>query len=549
MRRKMVRGSDQSRPRGPSQGTEPTPAPDFILLNGKVFTADPARKFVQAVAISAKRIVAVGETNEIAAMADAHTRRIDLGGHTVIPGFNDAHFHHTPDPRATVLPFSSMEPSWDEVLNLVAAAVKKASKGTWILGTHGISVVNDPRATRFDLDRVAPDHPVRLFPYFGHGTVLNTRAMAALAMSEQEPDPFGGCCERVENSKAITGKLFGYAQWGPWRKLAQMASEADVISSAEQLAEQAVRFGITSLQIMSLLPANRYVPALNRAKLPIRVRVIRFPPTGSDSRELNERRDLPKQSQPDSRVTFSGTKWLLDGTPLERRAALRTEYRDRAGWSGQFYLPEQEMRAMLRESFEEDDQLLVHAVGDRTAAAFLNAMESEARHVHWNTRRVRIEHGDGLLPDLIPRARELGVIVVQNPSHFAFRDIFVERFGAPFEYCPARSLIEAGIPFALGSDGPLNPYLNLMFAVTHPARPSEAITIEQAVTAYTRGSAYAELQEEEKGTITPGKLADLAVLSQDIFAAPVSHLPGTESIMTMTGGEIVYNSGSLQAVS
>jgi len=139
--------------------------------------------------------------------------------------------------------------------------------------------------------------------------------------------------------------------------------------------------------------------------------------------------------------------------------------------------------------------------------------------------------------------------VVQNPSHFVFRDIFVERFGEPFDYCPARSLIEAGIPFALGSDGPLNPYLNLMFAVTHPARPSEAITIEQAVTAYTRGSAYAELQEEEKGTITPGKLADLAVLSQDIFAAPVSHLPGTESIMTMTGGEIVYNSGSLQAVS
>ena len=316
------------------------------------------------------------------------------------------------------------------MLDAVAAAVKEAPKGTWILGTHGINVVNDPRATRFDLDRIAPDHPVRLFPYFGHGTVLNTRAMAVLAMSEQEPDPLGGCCERVENSKRVTGKLFGYAQWGPWRKLAQMASEADVISSAQQLAEQAVRFGITSLQIMFLLPASRYVPALNRAKLPIRIRVIRFPPTGADSRDISDGRDLPRQSLPVSGVCFSGTKWLLDGTPLDRRAALQTEYRDRAGWSGQLYLPEQEMRAMLQESVEDDDQLLVHAVGDRTAESFLNAMESQARHVDWKLRRVRIEHGDGLLPDLIPRARDFGVIVVQNPSHFAFRDIFAERYGA-----------------------------------------------------------------------------------------------------------------------
>jgi predicted amidohydrolase YtcJ len=110
-------------------------------------------------------------------------------------------------------------------------------------------------------------------------------------------------------------------------------------------------------------------------------------------------------------------------------------------------------------------------------------------------------------------------------------------------------LIEAGIPFALGSDGPLNPYLNLMFAVMHPARPEEAITVEQAVEAYTCGSAFAEFQENEKGMIAPGKLADLAVLSQDIFTVPVGQLPGTESVMTVTGGEIVYSSGALKTVS
>jgi len=321
----MTRRSDQRGALRPFEQSQSASAPDLILLNDKVFTGDPARKHAQAIAITGERIAAVGETNEIAAMASAGTRRIDIRGRVVIPGFNDAHFHHTPDPRATVLPFSSMEPTWDEVLELVAAAAKEAPNETWILGTHGINVVNESRATRFDLDRVAPDHPVRLWPYFGHGTVLNTRALTALGMSAEEPDPFGGCCERVEHSKQITGKLFGYAQWRPWRRLAQMASETEVISSAQQLAEQAVRLGITSLQVMSLLPPGRYVPALGRAQLPIRIRVIRFPPTGPDSRDVSDGRDMRARSEA-SRVTLSGTKWLLDGTPLERRA-LRKEMR------------------------------------------------------------------------------------------------------------------------------------------------------------------------------------------------------------------------------
>ncbi len=517
---------------------------DIALLNGKVFTSDPACRLAEAIAIEGERIVKVGSTSEIAALADAHTRRIDLSGRTVIPGFNDAHFHHTPDPRATVLPLATMEPSWDEVLDAVAAAAKEAPKGGWILGTHGIGVVNDPRATRFELDRVAPEHPVRLNAYFGHGSVYNSKALAALSISDDEPDPLGGCCERVHGSRQVTGKLFGYAQWGPWRRLAQEVSDSDAIASMQQLAEEALRFGITSLQIFALLPVQ-YVRALERANLPIRVRVIRFPPTKSSARDLEEGRDLPGRSRGNSRITVTGIKWLLDGTPLERRAAQRREYRDRPGWSGEFYLPEREMRAMLRESVDSGDPLLVHAVGDKTAETFLNAMEAEAKRIDWKPRRVRIEHGDGLLPDLVPRARGLGVIVVQNPSHFAFADVLKARYGEPFEYEPARSLIEAGIPFAIGSDGPLNPYLNLMFAATHPARPSEALTVEQAVEAYTRGAAYAEFQEQDKGTLAPGKLADLAVLSQDIFSVPVGQLLGTQSVLTMVGGAIVYDSGAL----
>ncbi len=520
--------------------------PDIILLNGKVFVpgADPAHRFAQAAAVTGDWVLAVGTSGEIAAMADSHTRRIELKDHVVIPGFNDAHFHHTPDPRATRL-VTSFEPTWEEVLDALNAAVKQAPSGTWILGTHGIQVVNDPRATRFELDRIAPNHPVRSNCYFGHGSLINTKAMAALAMSEEEPDPLGGCCERVPGTNRITGRLFGYAQWGPWRRVADTASTSEAVSDAQQLAQEAIGLGITSMQNMSLLGSDRYVEVLKQAELPIRVRVIRFPATRLDGRDLNEGRGLPKHPGETGRITVSGMKWLLDGTPLERRASLRNEYRDRPGWSGQFYLPEDEMRAMLRESLGDDDQLLAHAVGDRTVEAFMNAMEAEGMRAEWSNRRVRIEHGDGLLPDLIPRARELGVVVVQNPSHFAFKDIFVARYGEKFDYAPARSLIDAGIPFALGSDGPMNPYLNLMLAVTHPGRPSEALSMVQAVDAYTLGSAFAEFQENEKGTISPGKLADLAVLSQDIFTAPVDYIPATTSVLTMVGGKIVHNSGTL----
>ena len=147
------------------------------------------------------------------------------------------------------------------------------------------------------------------------------------------------------------------------------------------------------------------------------------------------------------------------------------------------------------------------------------------------------------MPDLVPRVRELGIIVVQNPTHLALGDLIVRRYGSERadQLQPLRSLLDAGIPLALGSDGPANPYLNIMLATIYPRKPREAITREQAVVAYTLTSAYAESAEKDKGSLEPGKLADLAVLSQDIFKAPADDLPKTESVLTMVGGKIVYD--------
>ncbi|HET9793246.1 MAG TPA: amidohydrolase family protein, partial [Thermoanaerobaculia bacterium] len=206
--------------------------------------------------------------------------------------------------------------------------------------------------------------------------------------------------------------------------------------------------------------------------------------------------------------------------------------------------PSAEIEKMLRESLQDNDQLMVHVFGYNSAAAVLSTMQATGGNRVWARRRVRFEHGDGLFPDLIPLAKEMGAVVVQNPSHLNVAAIFPGLF---LEHAqPLRSLLAAGIPLALGSDGPTNPYLNIMFASTHPNRPSEAITREQAVTAYTLGSAYAEFAEREKGSLEAGKLADLAVLSQDIFTVSAPDLPKTTSVLTLVGGKVVYDGKVLQ---
>ena len=519
-------------------------SPDLILLHGKVFTSDAARPTVEAVAIRGERIVAVGSSAEVGKLAGKETRVLDLQGRVVIPGINDAHVHHTPDPEAFELPLQPREPSWSEVQTALSAAVKQVPKGKWIFGTIGYGVISDPEATRAALDRIAPDHPVLLRVYYGHGFLAGSEALAPLGIADSEPDPMGGFFERVAGSDRINGKFFEYAQWSPTQRLASLVSDDAALQGMRALGAEAARYGITSLQVMSFLPVERFVRLLGTASLPQRIRVIPFPVTDTKGRDQKEGRGGPRNPHP--LITVSGRKWILDGTPWERGAALRGPYHDRAGWSGTLNFPETEIASMVRESLQLNEQLLVHCAGDKPVEALFNAMEAAGPGIDWKAKRFRIEHGDRVIDDLIPRAARLGAIVVQNPAHLMDPAMINSRFGPDGKAQPLRSLIEAGVPFALGSDGPLNPYLNIMFATLHPSRPAEAMTREQAVEAYTKGSAYAEFAEQDKGSLTLGRLADLAVLSQDIFTVPVPELPKTESVLTLVGGRVVYDAGILK---
>ena len=208
----------------------------------------------------------------------------------------------------------------------------------------------------------------------------------------------------------------------------------------------------------------------------------------------------------------------------------------------------EQVNELLRTPSAEEDPLAVHGFGDGAIEAYIGALERTGRPEVWQAKRPRIEHGDMISPDLVPRVKAMHMLVVQNPMHFTFPEMFLQRYGKQrlAWMQPMKSLLDHGIPLAIGSDGPMNPLLNIMAAVTHPTNPKEALTREQAVTAYTAGSAFAEFQEQQKGQLAVGMLADLAVLSADLFTVPVPDMEAIRSVLTMLGGKIVHDAGAIR---
>jgi predicted amidohydrolase YtcJ len=292
---------------------------------------------------------------------------------------------------------------------------------------------------------------------------------------------------------------------------------------------------------MSMQSLNRYEKVERHGPAAIRIRMIRIPISDTASRDNREGAGIPAASNERPLSILSGTKWILDGTPVEQGAAVRTPYPGGGTNTGKLDFPPDELKVIMKEAFESKEQTLLHVAGDRTAAAVFDAMRAAGPPEEWRKKRMRFEHGDGLHPDLIAMAKEFGVVVVINPTHIMAKS----RYPAG-PYMPAKSLIKAGIPIAIGSDDARNPGLNIQLATTMPGNPTEAMTREEAVDAYTRGAAYAELMENDKGTIAIGKLADLAILSQDIFRVPADALPETTSVLTIVDGKIAYDAGKLK---
>lgn len=529
-----------------------------IFFNGKVFTANPNQLWAKGLVMEGKVITVVGSTEEVLRAAESDSTLIDLKGLPLIPGFNDAHVHpfdSTSFPRAVALNSASdfvpgPGPTLDEVIQLVRRGAAEAPPGTWLFVNIGAAIIENPAANRFALDAASPDHPVLLASWFGHGTYFNTRGMHAIGLAEDEPDPFGGFYERLPGTRIVNGVAHEYAEHRIRAYFASQMTDQELQRLYEVFAAGAARMGYTSVQAMSIgIGQQRHVDVLARSRIPIKWRAICFPLT------LRESCDARPSLVPDRSplIVNSGIKWIADATMIERGALLTEDYADAPGVRGRLNFPPSAIAAELERSLTgeiERTQPLFHTVGDGTSDTVLDTMDLLASDAVWRARRPRIEHGTLLRPARYESARRKGVFVVQNPLHFSLAPIVQARFSPALlaDVDPMKSLLKAGVKVALGSDSvgsPGNPYLDLFFARVQPTRPAEALTVEEAVIAYTKTAAEAEFQDHLKGTLQPGKRADLVVLSQDIFTLPPPAIPGTRTLLTVVDGEIVFDAGAI----
>jgi predicted amidohydrolase YtcJ len=525
------------------------PAPELIVINARVFTADPDRPWAEAVAARDGVFTAVGAADIVSALAGEGTRVVDAGGRLLVPGLTDAHVHLgayggvCEQLRPVKLPYPGPTP--EELL----AAVKAASGDGWLCATVGPAVIGDSRNWRNALDAAAPQRPVVLSSSWGHPTLLNSAAFQALGVTDATPDPVGGAFDRD-----AAGRLTGIAREGAetlvYLGLTKDLDPADNVAAASAVAQRYLQWGVTGVHLMATGPSlDKTLATLSATDTPLRWSVYGW---GYPAEPLDKIWSDAGAASAPANVRMAGVKFVLDGTPIERGAFQRADYADRKGWRGVSNYSDAELDVILAAALEKPGQLALHIAGDAEMERLLAAMEAKAPARQWTEKRVRIEHGDGLGPDLRARAKALGVVVIQNPLHFdpSPMDPSSEApLGTRFtpqraaELFPLKSLLAEGIPVALGSDAGgdgANPFLNIMLATLHPMNPPEALAREQALLAYTSGGAFAEGEEKERGIIRAGMRADLALLSQDILSVSPDALPGTRSLLTVVGGKIAY---------
>ncbi|HKK45113.1 MAG TPA: amidohydrolase [Balneolaceae bacterium] len=525
----------------------------MILIHGKVFTAESNNPWVEAVAIRGDRIEAVGTDSVIRQLASTETTIINLKGHVLVPGLTDAHVHPIPDDGSMPVVYSKntgVNPTKDELKAAINRAVKKSSPGQLIEGGFGFTIMDDTTISRSWLDKLAPDNPLFLFHFTGHGLIVNTAGLRYAGIPPKAEDPPGGWYGRVSGSNRLNGRIYEYGIWDIDKAILAKVPFDTLVSYYHHFAANMATWGVTTVQTMGTnLPIKRLIAALDASHTPIRFSIYeRYLPKKDVAEEWAQAPPAPTSPM----VRIAGMKWILDGTPPDRNAFMRQPYADRPGWRGRLDFSPEDLRRILKHALDNNEQVAFHTVGDSTASVVFHLMESLAPAATWRSKRVvRIEHGDGLAPDLLKEGKKLGIVLTQNPLHFTHPKILEARYGpVRMKWAqPLRSALEAGIPLALGSDmlhGPtLNPWLNIMLAVKDPAHPQEAITRKQALLAYTSGGAYVAREENLRGKIAPGMLADLAVLSENPFTISLDQMPRINSILTLVGGKVVYDTGAL----
>jgi len=525
---------------------------DLVLYNGNIYTMDVTRPRAQAIAITGNRLLAVGHNVEMRAHLAPHTRSIDLQGHTVVPGFIDAHVHFLSYGLSLQQIDLTDVPTLEDALARVAARVVDTPAGHWLHG-RGWDHSRWPGGkfpTRRDLDRIAPAHPVFLKRKCGHAGWANSRALELAGITAATPDPPGGVIDRDPATGQPTGILKERAM-ELISKLFQEPSPDAAVEAIKIGMADAHRLGLVGIHTMEGSNSWRAFQKLRTAgELKLRV-LMQIPEDNLDAAiQIGLQSGLG-----DERLRIGGVKVFSDGSLGAHTAWMLEPYTDAPDDYGIAVASPDYLRAVVGKASRAGLAVFIHAIGDRANREGLNVIESSRQAGEGRHLRHRIEHAQLIHADDIPRFARSGVIASMQPIH-ATQDMQMAdtRWGQRSSGAYAwRSLLDSGAVLAFGSDAPvedLSVMKGIHAAVTRRRAdgspgpegwyPAQRLTVAEAVYAYTAGAAYASGEESIKGTLSPGKLADLVVLSQDIFAIEPMAILETEVVATLFDGEFVY---------
>ena len=540
---------------GASALAQGRPAADLIVTHANIYTVDRQHPRAEAVAVIGERIVAVGSRAEIDSWRGPATRVIDAHGRLLLPGFNDSHVHFTDGGAALAEVQLNDAGSVEELRHRLATQVARTARGEWILGGDWDETKWSPRQqpTAVLIDDITRDVPVFISRYDGHQGLANSAAMRLAGISTGTADVAGGVIVRDETG-APTG-IFKDAAQELLFKVIPPRSHEQRLAAARRALAYAASVGVTSVQHMSVEFADVevYSELLEKGELTTRIYCAPLETEWQAQARVGMRRAWGSPY-----LRLGAVKGFADGSIGSRTAALLKPYSDepdnRGILSAEMHPPEA-MRERLMQADAAGLQLRVHAIGDRAISMVLDMFEAIETANGYHDQRMTIEHAQHTAPDDLERFARLHVIASMQPYH-AIDDgrwvearIGLERARTSYAW---RSLLDHGVTLAFGTDwyvAPLNPLLGLYAAVTRATLdgknpqgwiPEQKITLAEAVEAYTLGSAFAEFQEKEKGSITAGKLADMVILSEDIFAIKPEAIRNVKVETTIVGGKLVY---------
>jgi len=538
-----------------------------VLLGGKIATMNPAQPAVQALAARGGRIVALGGDADIRKLIGAATRVIDLDGQLAIPGFIEGHAHFTAIGEYRLGLDLREARTWDEIVAQVANAARQARPGAWIVGRgwhqSKWAAAPDPNVEGFplhaSLDAVSLDHPVLLEHASGHASFINARAMELAAITRATPNPKGG--EILKDAAGNpTGLLRETAQslasraleqWRAQRTPAEQA--ADLRKAIGLVTAECLAKGITTFEDAGSPPAtvDEFRRMAERHVLGLRLWVMLREPNQKLATDLDRYRMVGAGG---GFLTVRAIKRYMDGALGSRGAWLLEPYSDSPASTGFNVEDPADIRRTAELALSHRYQLCVHAIGDRANREVLNIYQSVFReHPEMKDLRWRIEHAQHLNPADIPRFGQLGVVAAMQGIHCTSDAPFVIlRLGPKRAEEGAyvwQKLMKSGAMVGNGTDAPVedvSPIACFYASVTRKPKdgpafyPDQRMTREEALRSYTWNNAYAAFEEKEKGSLEPGKLADITVLSRDILTVPDDEILSTAVVYTIVGGKVAF---------